>query len=248
MLEKILRRYLILTELSKNPDPHLDDKLELEHYFQRLVEQVSLDKVEDTLELLEIAANANAVDVPMREYEVDTKDILQHLRHEVLWLGIDKSYLKKLMESRIDEVVYLLDNAGEFVIDKLLIKKLTDMGFKVKVVVREKPYEIDVTYDYAVRNLNEEVELISTGSNYPFFSTNIVNKLISNSSMIISKGIANLESYMERPVNVNAVFLLKVKCKPIAKYLNVDKYCTVITSSNYVLKFLKNFNSIQYFK
>ncbi len=233
--------FIKVAELSKNPDPHLDDKLELEHYFQRFIEQVSLDKTEDTIELLEIAANANAVDVPMREYEVNTKDILQHLKREVLWLGIGKNYLKKLMESKVNEIIYLLDNAGEFVIDKLLIRKFVDLGFKVKVVVREKPYEIDVTYDYVVKNLDEKIELISTGSNYPFFSTSIVNKLISDSSLIISKGIANLESYMERPVNVNAIFLLKVKCEPIAKYLNVDKYRTVITSSSYVLKFLKNF-------
>ncbi len=48
-----------------------------------------------------------------------------------------------------DTILYLLDNSGEIVFDKLLIEELLRKGKKVKAVVKGSPVLNDVTMDDA---------------------------------------------------------------------------------------------------
>ncbi len=62
-------------------------------------------------------------------------------------------------------VLYLLDNSGEIVFDRLLIEQLVRKGKKVKAVVKGSPVLNDVTMEDAVQtNLPDLCEVVDNGS------------------------------------------------------------------------------------
>ena len=118
-------------------------------------------------------------------------------------------------------VMYLGDNAGESVFDKLLIET---MGKPVTYVVREEPIINDVTMEDAVNSgIGEVAEIISSGIHTPAIILKLCNenfiKKFNEADLVISKGQGNFEglSEVKRPV----YFLLKAKCRLIARELNV---------------------------
>ena len=127
-----------------------------------------------------------------------------------------------------DEVLYLVDNAGEIVFDRLLIEKIMEYGVDVVVVVKSGPIVNDACLKEAIdAGLDEIAEIITVGSD----SGGIVKEMISRkfkkrfdeSDFIISKGMANYEGLTEINLKDKDVFsLLCSKCKPISKNLDVD--------------------------
>ena len=118
-------------------------------------------------------------------------------------------------------VMYLGDNAGESVFDKLLIET---MDKPVTYVVREEPIINDVTMEDAVNSgIGEVAEIISSGIHTPAIILKLCNenfiKKFNEADLVISKGQGNFEglSEVKRPV----YFLLKAKCRLIARELNV---------------------------
>lgn len=123
---------------------------------------------------------------------------------------------------KAESILYLGDNAGESVFDKILIEEL---GKPVTYVVRDIPVINDVTFEDAISSgLDEVAEIISSGSAAPAIILRLCNdKFLEkyyNSDMIISKGQGNYEglSNADKPI----FFLLKAKCHVIANDLNVN--------------------------
>lgn len=140
-----------------------------------------------------------------------------------------KKYLKP--EAKI---VYLADNCGEIVFDKLLCAELKTFGISIIFVVKGEPILSDATVDEANQiNMAEAVDkIITTGAYAVGFDVNkIPSELkddLQNADLIISKGMANLEALSEtnhRPI----WYLLRTKCNPVAaavgepRNLNVAK-------------------------
>jgi len=97
--------------------------------------------------------------------------------------------------SRAKSVLYIGDNAGESVFDKILIEQLS---VPVTYVVRGIPIINDVTVEDAIDSGIEKVaEIISSGTTAPgtimeLCTNNFVEKF-ENADMIISKGQGNYE-------------------------------------------------------
>ncbi|MBN3034609.1 MAG: DUF89 family protein [Bacteroidales bacterium] len=125
--------------------------------------------------------------------------------------------------NRAGSVLYIGDNAGESVFDKILIGEL---GKKVTYVVRDAPVVNDVTFGDAVASGLEEVaEIISSGCPAPGTIPELCNddflERYRKADMIISKGQGNYEGLSDsgRPV----FFMLKAKCSVLARDLGVRK-------------------------
>jgi len=129
-------------------------------------------------------------------------------------------------------ILYLGDNAGESVFDKILIEELNK---PVTYVVRNIPVINDVTYEDAVASgIDEVAEIISSGSSAPA----VIPKLCSDdflerfnaADIIISKGQGNYEglSNVDRPI----FFLLKAKCHVIADDLEVKENDIILKGIN----------------
>jgi len=137
---------------------------------------------------------------------------------------------KLLMKA--EKVVYLLDNCGESVFDRLLVKEVKSLAPKVIGVVKGEPILTDVTMEDALRVHLERSfdELISTEE----FAVGVdlrragarLRKEIGEADLIIAKGMANLESLSDEPVKP-VLYLLRTKCAPVAKTIGSRRNANV---------------------
>ena len=135
------------------------------------------------------------------------------------------------------KVLYLLDNCGESVFDRLLVREIKALGPMVMGVVKGQPILTDVTIEDAKRAHLDECfdELMTTDS----FAVGVdvrkvgarLRRELGEADLIVSKGMANFESLSEeayRPI----LYLLRAKCEPVARSIgaerndNVAKLCT----------------------
>ncbi|MBE0460749.1 MAG: DUF89 family protein [Candidatus Aminicenantes bacterium] len=130
---------------------------------------------------------------------------------------------KKLKEAlnKVNSIIYLADNAGEVVFDRLLIEELVkELGKEVIYVVKDKPIINDALINDAIFcGINEVAEIISSGSDAPgtllkYCSGEFI-KLFQKAELIISKGQGNYEALSEEDKSI--FFLFRAKCPVIAK-------------------------------
>ena len=117
-------------------------------------------------------------------------------------------------------IMYLLDNAGEIVFDKVLIELLVSMGKEVTAVVRGGAVINDVTMaDAELVGLTKVTEVIDNGIAAPGTLLDLVDasfaRRFREADLIISKGQGNFETLESEPAPL--YFLLKVKCPHVAE-------------------------------
>jgi len=123
--------------------------------------------------------------------------------------------------NEVEEIVYLADNAGEVVFDRLLIEELVENNHKkVIYVVKEHPIINDaLAEDAFFCGMNDIATIISNGTAAPGtlldYCSEEFTELYGKAKLIISKGQANYETLSEE--NKSLFFLLRAKCPVIAK-------------------------------
>jgi uncharacterized protein with ATP-grasp and redox domains len=149
-------------------------------------------------------------------------------------LAIDHSHDLKEKIEKAQSIIYLGDNAGEIVFDKLFIETI---GHKnVTFVVRSAPILNDVTIDDAKDTGIEKVaEIISSGYDAPSTilyqsGEHFLSKYMS-ADLIISKGQGNLEGLLFQD-DPRIFFLLMAKCDVIAEMLKVEKGSFLVYNVN----------------
>ncbi|MDK6029125.1 ARMT1-like domain-containing protein [Ignisphaera sp. 4213-co] len=209
-----------IKRVVKNKDPYQEKKNVLKEIGKRIAQNIEKHIASvnwDIREALRISAAANIIDTNVLGYEN------VHSLDEAIW---DKPVIEDIPDIPKNEDIYLvLDNAGEAEVDKVLAKTLIHNGYKVFIVVRSKPYEIDVTIkDFEESNFN----IISTpGSISPIA---YIDK-----GFVIAKGIANAEAYAEFG-KTKSLHLLRAKCDVIAKKFGVPKNSVLILSGDRIKK------------
>jgi uncharacterized protein with ATP-grasp and redox domains len=120
------------------------------------------------------------------------------------------------------EILYIGDNAGETVFDRVLIETL---GKPVTFVVREGPIINDATREDATKSgLDKVATVVSSGCDAPgTVLSRCTGEFLDHferADLIISKGQGNYETLSgeNRPI----FHLLKAKCPVIAKDLGVE--------------------------
>ena len=162
--------------------------------------------------------------------------------------NVDEEELQKLLDSssnnHVDEqeyaalradlekakkVVYLTDNCGEIVMDKLLIEEILKFNPKVEVtvIVRGFPVLNDVTMEDAIQvGLTEMVNVIGNGSEiagtYLEEISEEAKNVIDSADVILAKGQGNFETL--RMCGENIYYMFMCKCDMFAKRFQVPKY------------------------
>ncbi len=181
------------------------------------------------LTAIRIAIAGNVIDLGVgKEFNI-VEDIRKILKQEFAIFNFNE-FVKHL--EKANSILYIGDNAGESVFDKILIEELKK---PVTYVVRDIPVINDVTYEDAVASgIDKVAEIISSGSSAPavipeLCDENFMEKFNAD-DMVISKGQGNYEglSNVERSV----FFLLKVKCHVIANDLNIKENDIVLKGIN----------------
>ncbi len=131
----------------------------------------------------------------------------------------------KLELQTADELLFIADNAGEAVFDKLLLKELNKRDVDVIYAVRDVPILNDITMREAEElNINKQAEVISSGCQSPGTvleeASTEFKEIYKRADLIISKGQGNLEGLLGEERDI--YFLLKAKCNLVADILEVD--------------------------
>lgn len=124
-------------------------------------------------------------------------------------------------------VLYLCDNAGEIVFDRILIDALRSLGKNVTAVVKGKPVINDATLlDAKAAGLDESASKIidngndGVGTLLELCSESFI-EAYKSSELIISKGQANYETLSTSPDN-RIFFMFKIKCPVVARWLGKE--------------------------
>ncbi len=217
-----------IKDKTGNEDPYILEKRKgNEIAFKFLPKIKEIIKTNDKLETyVKTAIVGNIIDFGALGVDFDIENgIIENMEKEIALNQV--SELENELKSS-KNVLYLADNNGEIVFDKLLIEKIKEYNVEVTVALKEKPILNDACVEDAVQiGLDEIAKLVSTGTDsigiiYGDISEEF-KEIFKNADMVISKGLGNYEGLTSMELGEKPVFcLLNVKCTPIAKDIGVN--------------------------
>ncbi|MHC4870706.1 MAG: damage-control phosphatase ARMT1 family protein [Planctomycetota bacterium] len=187
-----------------------------------MLEKVIYESSDKLKAAIHLAVAGNIIDLGIgHEFNLE-EDVLRIMNSD---FSIDsyREFKKEIKSS--PNILYLGDNSGEIVFDRVLVEQLLQNGCNVKFSVKSGPVINDATMEDAeTAGLTELVEVIETGSsdigiNWNNCSDEFKDEFI-KADLIISKGQGNFETCNTRPENI--YFILKAKCNIVADELGVN--------------------------
>lgn len=216
--------------------------LKLEDFFWKEINKGKSFKKKLYIAIL-ASITGNIIDFGTAGHEINLNvDYIKQKFNQIKSQGLKIDHLEFLIEKlkKQKRVCYVLDNAGEIVLDKLVMRLLKEHSIKSIATLKEGPMSNDATLEDAkIVNLEDYTEnILSTGSNSYGIDPETINpkilQWIINEPLIIAKGQANLETFTSLfdEIKLNDVFLiLRVKCDVVAHLIgdvnkgdNVLKY------------------------
>ncbi len=207
-------------------DPFYEIKKKYNHIGQSLYDDLKklVKNSKDPLyTATRLAIAGNAIDFGIYT-SVNIESEIKRALEEQMAIDNYTSFKSHLEET--DHVLYLLDNAGEIVFDRILIETLVSMNIQVTAVVKGSPVINDATLEDAMETgIDRYAEVITNGSDcigtiLPWCSEDLRNRY-NNSSLIISKGQGNFETLYHEKDNI--FFLFQAKCDVVADFIGVKR-------------------------
>jgi len=237
VIEGVMKK---ITDTLGDPDPYRAEKtalnttlMERYDFFKEIVES----DPDPLYTAVKLAIFGNAIDfmVPGGTADVETvvrKQLETHLPHE------DFSIFKEKLEA-VKTVLYLGDNAGEIVMDRLLIETiLKRCDLELTYVVRSVPTLNDATMNEAVEvGMDKVTRVIENGIDGPLPGTILhrcsdeVKELFDRADLIVSKGGGNYDSLGEETEYLDKItFMLLSKCYPYNRNFGKEHFQPIIAS------------------
>ncbi len=227
--------YAAIRQITKIDDPYYEAKqvqnktaLGLSDEFKTMISSAN----DQLFFSLKLAIAGNIIDLGIRQKLNDIKTSIMDAVNTPLSIN-DYSLFKKKIQ-HVKKLLYLGDNAGEIVFDKIFIEQIKKKyPIKVYYVVRGAPIINDVTLDDAkLVGMKDVAEVVSNKFDAPGTilskCSKRIRRLLSESDMVISKGQGNYESLSSLEENI--FFLLKAKCAIVARDLGVNEGDLILKS------------------
>mgnify|MGYP006277253497 CR=1 FL=1 len=210
----------LIREMTGDPDPYKRVKKQYNDFALEIypeLEKMVNESRSPFEKAVNIAIAGNIIDFGAFP-DIRGKEIL-HTIEQAVSSGVNGSL--SWFESAVEKagrILWLGDNTGEIVLDKLLLGQMDRS--KVIYAVRGTPILNDATYEDAVSTgLTDMVEVIDNGADLP---GTIVEKCserlrqeYERADLIVSKGQGNYETLPHDDERI--VFLFKVKCHVVAR-------------------------------
>lgn len=181
-------------------------------------------------EALKWSISGNFIDIMAGVNDIHRDDIIAR----VMGMGLDdqamEEFKKRIKKSK--KVVYLCDNCGEIVFDRLFGETLRDtLGIDIVFVVRSVPVLNDATMEDAFYiGLNSVGEVMENGIKEPLpglllnKASKDLKRLIDDAGLVISKGGGNFDTlFNDDSLRGRVTFLLQAKCQPYTLLHGVKK-------------------------
>lgn len=218
--------YRIVSEVSGIQDPYQKIKEQTNKLALELVPDLTKRMVNahDPLAMaLHLSVAGNIIDIGIG-HNFDLRNDLQKILRTPFTHDDTGTFENEISKYRT--LLFLGDNSGEIVFDRLLLQHLLEKDLEITYVVKSGPIINDALMaDAITAGITELVPVIETGSDdIGIFWENSSKELqnaFRDSDIILAKGHGNFESCNEMPFNF--YFLLKAKCNVVAKALGVQE-------------------------
>lgn len=215
--------FALITEIIGNNDPYKDIKKksnDIALSFYPLLKEMIQESEDPLLQAFKISAAGNIIDLgAFNSVDIETEI------NKIPELSFSINHFSKFEEEVSDSklLLFIGDNAGEIVFDKLLIEILKKQYPELEIIyaVRGRPVLNDATADDAeYTGINELVKVISSGSSTTGTILNECSgeflRIYDRADIVLSKGMGNYETLHEE-TEKNIYFILRIKCDLIAR-------------------------------
>jgi hypothetical protein len=138
----------------------------------------------------------------------------------------DYEYLEEDLKTA-KKIAYIADNAGEIMIDSLVLKHIKNhTSSQIDVFVRGKPIINDATIKDARKAGIDNIAGVAIKEIDSVFPLPQKSGFLDDYDVILSKGQANYECLSEKEANI--YFMLIAKCPVIARHLGVPQKSMVL--------------------
>ncbi len=228
--------FRLISERTGNPDPFLEEK-RLCNQISIPLSQEALSKIlaiEDEVERIRRAAlvsiAGNTMDLGTSGHSFDLGNFQEEYEGIIdQGLAIDDSEKLADILSTARSVLYLGDNAGEIAFDRVLVAAIHTISPRVTFAVKGGPISNDATLaDAEEVSMFDYAKVITTGTDHLGISLDeSSDEFLSefeSSDVIIAKGQSNLETILYEAGRIRKLvaFVLRAKCRPIARVLGVE--------------------------
>jgi hypothetical protein len=214
-----------IKKISGNKDPYkkLKEKNLKEVTLILDLVKKEIEQAEDSfLAALLMAAMGNSIDAGV-SLDVEIEENIERALKNSFKINDYQKFLNQIESAK--KMLFIADNTGEALFDKLLLEKLKNFDLEITYAVREVPILNDITKKEALEiGIDEYADIISNGSRAPGMlmqtATPEFLKAYKEADIVLSKGQGNLEGLYQEEENI--YYLLKAKCELIAKILDVE--------------------------
>lgn len=185
--------------------------------------------------IITYAAVANSVEWFISGYDFSANDFKHDLEVAQTKIALDETLDLWNDIQKSKSILYILDNAGEAVIDLDVVKYIKEFIEKIFVAAREKPILNDITFSEAIELGFGEIadEIIPVGW---FIGVHLdkadlnprFREVFNEVDLVIAKGMGAYESLSEYKFDKPVYVILKAKCEPVAENLRVPRGYYVI--------------------
>ena len=231
--------YKKIAEITGNPDPFRELKKKYTEAALKLypsLKHIVAQSEDRLLTAIRLAIAGNVIDFGAKsslaksptEFNLE-KEVEETLGRNFALLDYENFKAHLVAASG---VLYIGDNAGETVFDRVLIE---EMGRPVTYVVREKPIINDATYEDAVEaGIHNVARILSSGVDAPGTILSRCSdefwKAYDSAGLVISKGQGNYETLSEEKRLI--FYMLKLKCPVIAQEMGVEEGDIILKGMN----------------
>lgn len=215
-----------IREITGNGDPFAQEKKMHNQFTMSLIPEIrerDQNNPDVFAQMLRLSIAGNIIDLGVKD-KIKRSLVLESIDRS-MDIPIDMKAVDELRDALMEtsDILYLGDNAGEIVFDRLFIEQMPYQ--KVTYVVRGAPIINDVTIKDAQEvNMYEIVDVIDNGSDAPGTiledCSQEFQERFESADLVISKGQGNYETLSE--VDKRIFFLLQVKCPVIARNIRCE--------------------------
>jgi len=229
------KRDRIIKRVTGNNDPYKRSKrtsnekaLKLLPYAKKIVEEgyTQQDRFKRAC-LCAIVGNIMEFDIPGHRFTFTS--LRKSFRDAAKDLIIDDTGKIYELAKSAHTVLYLTDNAGEIVLDTLLVEQLKSMGLTVIVAVKGGPVINDATLEDAeVSGMSKIADkIITTGTDAVGLAPKEVSQefldVYKSVDMVFAKGMGYAETLTEYKLKKPHALLFRTKCNPVANFFGAPR-------------------------
>lgn len=228
----------LIKERTGCRDPYVQEKAEGNRIALKYIPVVEdILRENDSLENhVKIAIIGNILDFGAFKIDTDVDSLINNALKKELTINDVGPFEESLKKH--NKVLYLVDNTGEIVFDKLLLRKIKEYDVDITVAVKSEPIINDACMEDALDvGLDEFADLVEIGAGTVGYVDSEISdefrEIFNDHDFIISKGMGNYEGLTEIDASdKDLYFLFCSKCDVISRDIGVNLQDMVILKAN----------------